>query len=464
YAFMVPATSIGDPLNPGASGETFSLSASHPTRLDQVVVVANPAISIGRFSDLIFPARGRGPSEDPNPPRISVFHSPTFPAPGAEAQVVVLATHGSGQPAVSLTAVSSSPTTVDLNSDVEVSLLVREPIGSTAVRSTFRVTCKSNAVVVFNAIAELSTAGVGVAPYAINFSGTGFPVQNPAPSDVHDISGPQVIYSEPRNDLGQSAPALRPGEPIVIVFNEAISKSVLDNPAAVALNPAAGDLVKELSADQRVLTVRAYALTPDTPYTLTLNSQISDLVSEDNRLDQNPSTQEPDPFILKFRTAPMPTGTLFGIEYGGGAVLRGIYAYVLERAGALDGAVVVYDLSNPLAPEKVAEISVPGFPRDLALIPNYSFTKSVNPGAPVETKDLLAVVGGKVGGAADERGNLLGAFQYLWIIDIDDPDDPVRIASALVTASPSSVVSKIQWSPPFLAYLESDADSQAVSL
>jgi len=55
-------------------------------------------------------------------------------------------------------------------------------------------------------------------------------------------------------------------------------------------------------------------------------------------------------------------------------VLRGRYAYVLERAGPLDGSLNVYDIQDvnaPLAlpPIPVAQVSVQGFPRDLVLIP-----------------------------------------------------------------------------------------------
>ncbi len=464
YALRAPVPDIGTVLNPGGSAEEFMLMASHPSRLQQIVQLASSpaAQTITRLTDLIFPALVRGSGADSSPPRVSVFHNPTFPSPGIPAQFVVLASHGSGQPAVTLTAESAVPSNINLQSDVQVSLRTREAIGPTAVRSTFDVLCKSNAIVTFRASAEVSEAPRSDVPYAVAFSGSGFEVEDPVPSDLNDSIGPRVLRSVPRNDLAQTAPTLAPGDPILIEFNEAISKSVIDNPGAVQLSPSAGNLVKELSSDQRVLTIRAYALEPAKNYTLTLSSQITDIVSDQNRLDQNPLTDDPDPFILRFQTAPIPSGSLSEIESGGGAVLRGIHAYVLERAGSLDGAVAVYDLSNPQAPQKVAEISVPGFPRDLALIPKYSFKRGLN--GPAETKDLLAVVGGKVGGAIDDAGQLMQGFQYLWIIDIEDPDDPVRVAAAAVTLSPSAALTKVQWSPPFVAYLESDANSQAISL
>jgi len=464
YAFMVPATAFGDPLNPNASGESLTVSASHPSRMDRVITVANTAVSIARFTDLIFPPRNLGPSQDPYPPRVTAFHQPVFPAPGEQVQVVVLATHGSDEPDVRLQAIGAEPATVNFAADVQITLLNSEVIGPTAVRSTFGVVCPTNAVITLKASGEVPVAPRGEIPYAINFTGDQPSVEDPLPSDNLDRSGPRVIYSVPREDLGQAAPALRPGEPLLIRFDEAVSKDLLSNPGAVRLNPNDGGLHLELSADQQALVVQAYGLRPETTYTLTLSPQITDIALARNPLDQNPSTPDPDSFVLRFRTAPMPKGVMEEIQSGGGAVLRGIYAYVLERQGSLDGSLVVYDLSVPQTPEKVAELSVPGFPRDLALIPAYSYARSTNLSVAPSTSDLLAVVGGKVGAAVDERGNLMEGFQYLWIIDIHDPLHPVRLASALVTTSPSAVVSKIQWSPPFLAYLETDADSQGISL
>ena len=107
------------------------------------------------------------------------------------------------------------------------------------------------------------------------------------------------------------------------------------------------------------------------------------------------------------------------------------------------------------------QLSLPGYPRDLALIPSYSFIRE--PLAEPETRDLLAVVGGKVSPSADGFGNLTGS-QYLWVIDISQAGAPSPAATSIVTLSPSELVSKVAWSPPDLAYLESDADDQRVGV
>ena len=138
---------------------------------------------------------------------------------------------------------------------------------------------------------------------------------------------------------------------------------------------------------------------------------------------------------------------------------------MLDRRGALDGALLVYDLSNPAAPEQVGALSVPGYPRDLALIGRYAFQRgaaggvvSSEPTAP-ETRDLVAVAGGLLKGiGADGSG---GSFQYLWIIDVSDPTKPVRVASQNVSFG-FSIVNKLVWEAPYLFFLESSGDTTLV--
>src|SRR5262249_30827306 len=144
-----------------------------------------------------------------------------------------------------------------------------------------------------------------------------------------------------------------------------------------------GPLQLSLSPDQRILTVRCSGTTQDTNYFLTINSEVVDLATPTaNKFDQIPSTPDVnDSFVLHLHTAQERTATLPSVVSGGGSVTRGNYCYVLERAGPLDGSLVVYDLTDPTAPVKAGELGVPGFPRDLALIPQYSFTRTPPPAA-----------------------------------------------------------------------------------
>jgi hypothetical protein len=151
---------------------------------------------------------------------------------------------------------------------------------------------------------------------------------------------------------------------------------------------------------------------------------------------------------------------LASMDSGGGVVARNRYLYALERQGDRDGALVVFDATNPEAIARKTAIALGGFPRDLALIPGYSFR--LHPGLPVQTKDLLAVVGGKLGVSAE--GTAEGSGQYLKVFDISDPTNARLLASTLVSPGGTAAITKLAWSPPVLGLLEAEADVTAVSL
>ena len=104
------------------------------------------------------------------------------------------------------------------------------------------------------------------------------------------------------------------------------------------------------------------------------------------------------------------------------------------------------ELSNFGQASEVARLRMPGYPRDLVLIPNYGFQR--RPDTVAETKDLLAIVGGDIHGSADS------ANHYLRIVDISDPTNPTRIASTTVSFAGSSAVTRVRWSPPYVGFLE----------
>ena len=460
FALALPAPEFST--DPRANTD-FLLTATHPrfpgTR---VVELAAPPQATVSLNDLVFTVNVTH-SNDPRPPAILVSHDPEFPAPAISntANLHVLATHSSGPPTIGVrieSVRSLIPNVTATILDAGMGTAQLQSAGATGTRELLPIGCRKAARVT---LVVTATAGGGQhdeVRYQIDFGGSEPPSTNPPAADLQDLQHPRVISTTPQ----EGARAVALGEPIQIRFNEAIKNSVLQA-SAFTISPAAGSPRLDLSPDQQELTAIFSQLKPDTDYTLEVSSQVHDLAN--NTLDQVPSTTNQfESFLLHFHTAPATPVPLPGLASGGGSVICGIYAYALERAGPLDGALVVYDLSDPASPAKVsgAELSVPGFPRDLVLIPNYAY--KLTPGGSAATNNLLAVVGGKTGGSPDSSGVLLGGFQYLWVVDISDPQHPKRIASAAIVLSPQTTVSKIKWSPPALTYLEASGELTSVGL
>lgn len=445
YSLLLPAATYT------AEGTAVALVASHPAFPGRFALKTTQLPSYEeRFAignilspvDLIFAIEPSSAGSDRAAPNLSITHNPFFPAPAGTTDVRVVSIDDSSLPTIDLRADSVTRLVPDVPvvvPDVTVSLTSEETIGSTGLRRFYAVTCLRPARVVLKATATDLAGNQRSSLYTVTFGGADPVGGDTIPvADPQDRTGPLVISTVPP----RHGSALAPGEPVVLRFNEPISKAVLQDPFLITVSPATPWPAAQLSADQQQLTLYYPALAPDTLYTITATPGIKDL--NHNPLDQDPTTRGDDSFELVFRTAPLPGGNLPGIEMGGGAVMKGIYAYVLERAGPSDGALVVYALTNATSPRRHAELGLPGFPRSLALIPSYSFQR--RPGAGVETKDLVAVVGGRLG---------LETFgQYLWIIDISNPTRPQRVASAIISISPSTAVTKVQWSAPTLAYLE----------
>lgn len=469
YAFLVPVNSF--------EAEGFAMVASHIKYPGQVAMSAQALPSV--FERLLIGnvlgisidfhtqnlATIGGTPTDREPPNLRAFHSPLFPAVGNVVKVVVVATDGGSRPTIdmSVDSVSSLVEGVTVHtSDVTISASTSENVGSFGLRKTYDVIAQKPVRAVFNMTATDGSGNTNGSRYPMDFGGSDVVRTNSAPSDVNDRVGPQVVYSWP----GQKATGVSPGQPLVIVFNEPIDKGILSDSTPVQLGPDEGKPTLLLSEDQRQLTVTYYRLRSDQSYTLTLSSGIKDL--RNNPLDQIPDASgNNDSFVLNFKTGASRTAALSEVVFGGGAVTRGIYAYALERQGALNGALFVYDLSDPTAPQKVAQLDLPSYPRDVVLIPKYSFQRrpngAINSQTPstnnIETKDLLAIAGGEVTGLSEGGGG-----QFLWIVDISDPLHPSRVASTLLTLSTTAVVPKLSWVPPNLAYLsvEPGADSIGV--
>jgi hypothetical protein len=163
----------------------------------------------------------------------------------------------------------------------------------------------------------------------------------------------------------------------------------------------------------------------------------------------------------------------------GGVVVHGAFAYVLDRA---NGSVAVFDLSDPARPTRVHDEYLPeGYPRDLVLIPRYSYVRPAGSAClrppchlPCRTPDeqpwttgFVAASPVQAGCAGLERTLLVVAgglasrsSQYLRVFDVTNgPPRPTntsaritRVASSPVTAG-TDTIGRLTWSAPELAYL-----------
>jgi hypothetical protein len=142
-----------------------------------------------------------------------------------------------------------------------------------------------------------------------------------------------------------------------------------------------------------------------------------------------------------------------------GVQILGNRAFLLKRDGIARGKLEAYDLANPLSPVKIATVSVPEFPRDMVVIPKYSFwwTNGSAPGpitnynqiTAIRTNDLLVAVGGLTG---------QGTFQWIRVFDISSPENWVIVdpflAGGALGFDGLSVPGALKWAAPSLSYLE----------
>jgi RHS repeat-associated protein len=467
YALLLPRL---------ATDEPHALTAQHPRHLGlRIVEPANEVIDPDAFgillskfgqldfphptsrTDLIFPPPLGRTREAP--PELSVSHVPLLPAPGATVELRTFANHGFETPTITLALLGvqalGSGTSVAL-SDVAVGPPVDQSVGAHGLRRTFPIVGAKPLRALFRVEASVPGADPAVVEYGIEFGGSPPPPAGGlTPSDVNDDVPPQVLTTWPAD----GAIGVVPGEPILVDFSEPIDKTSLQAFSAVTLSgPGSPVPHLELTPDQTRLAITVEALEPGELYTLTLTSSLTDLAG--NPLDKDPTTPFPDSVSIEFRASPLVHGDL-GLEYGAGAVVRGIYAFALDRRGTTEGALVALDLSDPDQPVEVGRFNLPAFPRDLALIPEYSIVRE--PGDAPRTRNLVAVVGGLVGGSTGTQGEFVGSGQFLIVVDVTDPHDMKRFASALLSLG-TSVVPRVVWSPPLLGYVDSNADLQSVGV
>ena len=439
YAMMVVVTEAAPAV----------VTASHPRFPGIAPVAYVPAMSqaerfsLGNFFrpvDVIFPTRD---SEDHSAPTLLFSHAPERPEPGSNGFVRIAATDNASRPALTVSiaeAFSLLRGTNIPNGQIDLVMTNSEDLGAFTRREIWAVSAPEPARVLVQARALDESGNEVTSAYPIFFGGSEPVATNNIPSpDLNDKTGPRVISSVP----SRGGLSVAPGQPLILRFDEPIDRAILEDPTIISLMPDNLRGRLRLSEDQLELSLDYPDLKVDTEYTLTVNSGLKDL--NGNRLDQDPVAEGNNSFVLTFKSASLTKSSLPGIASGGGAVLRGIYAYVLDRNSYSNASVGIYDLSNPSAPRRAAQFLLGGgYPRDLVLIPDYSFKRTTN--GIVETKDVLAVVGGYTG---------QGRSQYLRLIDISKPLQPEWLAGIALSLNAEAVVSRVQWSAPYLGYLQS---------
>jgi RHS repeat-associated protein len=457
-----------------------ALSATHPRfpnqRAEGVAPPPPPSPTPGAGSvpprddvDLRFvlPEAGTGV-----PPLISLSHVPFWQDKGGTFTITVNAIDDDSPPTIKLETESVSslaPGETVTESDITITPLaaVPDPANPKKVTQEFKVSTMFEALLKLRVSAVDGFQNKNVQFHILQFGG-------PPPStisgvipasDPRDRTGPKVLWSIPEAKDG----TLTVGLPITIKFDEAISTDILNQPSAVTMDPAREQPLMQLSDDQTVLTLLYLDLEPKASYKLTL-SGIQDL--KGNRLDQDPIAAGDQDFVMEFTAGDLVSGELEpGVTdlEGTGAIVHGHYAFVLEQTGPSLGKLVVFDLSDPQAPRKVqdAERGLAARPRDLVLIPHYSFVY-VDPSIYHEpaqrrqvtkasfdkilTLDLLVVVGGSP-----------GLRSILRVFDVTKPEEPFLMAGTELNGG-ESVATRVKWSAPTLYYLETGASTRISSL
>lgn len=466
YALLVKLTG-------NSSDRAVSVAATHPTfpgvKAESYFPQVDPGVLLG-IGNVLTPQNIVFPKAAVNaktPPAMSVTQSPADAQIASNTVVNVLVTDNDSLPSLnyyidSLFALDGSALP---QSAITISDQTDAAVGSLARRYSFTVRSPKSSVVTFRLRAADAHGNVAERPLSIGFGLVPPPATNAIPvADPNDNVGPSVVLTDPPAESRGHAI----GAPVVVQFDEAVDRVVEGDPVAVTVVPAAGTPRLTLSDDQTRLLVDLPLLRPDTEYSLTLGTTIRDI--KGNRLT-GPLRTNAEPYSFTFRTAPLALGQfpILSTELGVGVQILGNRAFLLKRVGTARGKLEAYSLSNPLQPTKIAEVSVPEFPRDMLVIPKYSFwwenPADSNPVTNhtqvtgIRTNDLLVAVGGLTG---------QGTFQWIRVYDITSPENWIAIdpflAGAAVGFDGLSVPSTLKWSAPSLSYLETSTPDRISAL
>jgi RHS repeat-associated protein len=458
YALVAPSGTTGTFFG------GFELMASHPRFSDRPVeplsVQLDFSLGGSMRKDILF----RTPLSFQSPPSINVAHSPVLPAPGQPCSVQVNASQGAATaPDITVTVKDVIPLAQGVEattSDVTISNVQQTVIqgnrkrwsGTVLTDKAIRVRLQIEA----SGGGQGNSGGSGTNLYSIDFRSDLLPPAGSdiPPSDPNDQVGPMVIASFPGD-----GDYLGPVASVRLLFNEPIDKAIEEHPDRLNLSGPGSAAVSSavLSPDQRTLILTLGGLVADSEYTLTLSSgAIEDLSG--NALDQKPSTASADGFSMDFRTIPVKAYDLPGLESGSGVAIHGSRLFALQHGS--QHKMVILDIADPSHPIKLGEVTLPGTPRDLAVIPHYSYR--LKDGGPIITSDLVAITGGDLGSQSiDAEGNVFFAGQYLRVYDVGDPANPQRLASPVITLRPTAV-GRVVWDPPHLVYKEFGSDIQQI--
>ncbi|HLH54274.1 MAG TPA: Ig-like domain-containing protein, partial [Verrucomicrobiae bacterium] len=309
-------------------------------------------------------------------------------------------------------------------------------INATTIEVPVVFNVRTAAVVVAKATAQDAANNFRTSSFVLFF---GAPPSGPSTnaitsSDPNDTAGPYVVSSVPG-----AGEVISANDFFTIRFSEPVDPSITTN-GAVQISGISNLPYVELSANQLQIKVYPGGLSQGQSYTLTINNRVKDLSG--NAFDQDPTTPAQEPFELNFRTAPATPTSLSQIQNGAGTVLLGEFAYTIDRRdNQANGALVSANLQDP-SNITFSSATLPPYPRTLVLIPGYNFKRT--PGAVTQTNTaLLLVAGGLIG--PDQPG------QWLWVFDLSEPSNPVRLAGSLATLDPVTALSVVKWDPPRLS-------------
>lgn len=459
-----------------AVGAQYLVIATHPLFQDVEIEPANPIsrnplnpqgdLSLGGavYKNFFF----KRPLVSQTPPTVSIGFEPLQPAPGQPCRIQITATQPINPPDIHISLISVGTTNLQTGL-VETNVIgdLTDEVWTTPTRNsaqytgTLRVNKPVNARLSYYVRGISLSASFGPQQFDIQFTGPKPPVPSDIPApDTNDVHGPLVVQTTPVEGgfVGEDAE-------ITIDFNKPIDAFVTNNLSGIILSGPGAPVtpIVRLSPGQRSLVLQFPGLSRGQTYSLTLSGQsIRDLANPPQPLDQQPSTPAAESFSLNFRTPPAVTATVGGVADGRGSVINGNRLYVLDQKPQ-SHSLKIYDISIPQQPRFLGLKSLVGQPRDLVVIPHYSYAR--RPHAKPETNDLVVVVGGDLDATINQvQGTTVSVRgQYLWVLNVANPADPEVLASPIVTYRVSSVVPKVVWAPPFIAYQEFGADIQQVA-
>lgn len=251
--------------------------------------------------------------------------------------------------------------------------------------------------------------------------------------DPADELPPTVVSSFPADYtmIGRDA-----GSDLVFEFSEPIDPELATNADVVAVSPPGTVVSPVLSANQRQLRLRIGGLQPGKDYSVVLQStKIRDLSG--NYLAASRT--------LPFKTPPDLSATLQESGPGAGTVSIGSFSFSIARING-EGELQSHSIGTTDTALLAGRLRLPFYPRAVVAIPYYSFSTGTN-GArknePISTnRQLVAVAGGALG--SDNPG------QILWVVDVSNPTNMVRISSEVANPDPAASFTHMKWVPPYL--------------